>query len=110
MADATFRPGLRALILTRFREFFREPEAVFWVYVFPILLATGLGIAFRSRPPERVPVGWGAWSHDRAELLSALEQDSTLQVRRYDDSAAADAALRNGKVALLVLPGNPAVG
>jgi ABC-2 type transport system permease protein len=110
MADLSFRPGLRALILTRFREFFREPEAVFWVYVFPILLATGLGIAFRSRPPERVPVGWGTWNQDRAELLSALEQDSTLLVRRYDDSAAADAALRNGKVALLVLPGTPPVG
>src|SRR5574338_683035 len=106
MADAPFRPGLRALILTRFREFFREPEAVFWVYVFPILLATGLGIAFRSRPPERVAVGWGGWRGERSVLLSALEQDSTVVVRRYSDSAEADAALRNGKVSLLVVPGS----
>ena len=40
----------------RYREFYREPEAVFWVFVFPILLTAGLGIAFRSRPPDRTPV------------------------------------------------------
>ena len=38
------------LTLARFREFVREPEAVFWTFVFPILMASGLGIAFRSRP------------------------------------------------------------
>ena len=38
------------LTLVRFREFLREPEAVFWVFIFPILLAAGLGIAFRNRP------------------------------------------------------------
>jgi len=27
----------------------REREAVFWVFVFPVLLAAGLGIAFRNR-------------------------------------------------------------
>ena len=38
------------------RELIREPEAVFWVFVFPILLAAILGLAFRSRPPEALPV------------------------------------------------------
>ena len=45
------------LTLARFRGFIREPEAVFWTFVFPILLAVGLGVAFRSRPPERSHVG-----------------------------------------------------
>src|SRR6266852_62973 len=36
------------LTLVRFREFIREPEAVFWTFIFPILLAAGLGIAFRQ--------------------------------------------------------------
>jgi ABC-2 type transport system permease protein len=98
------RPGLRALILVRFREFFREPEAVFWVYVFPILLATGLGIAFRSQPADRVPVGWAGWMAAHPELLAALEGDSSFVVTRFDDSAAAAGALRNGRVALLVRP------
>ena len=40
------------LTLVRFREFLREPEALFWVFVFPILLAAGLGIAFRNRPAD----------------------------------------------------------
>ena len=55
-------------------------------------------------------MGWGAWNQGRAELLSALERDSTVLVRRYTDSAAANAALRNGTVALLVLPGTSGVG
>src|SRR3982074_2778356 len=44
------------LTLVRFREFIREPEAVFWTYIFPILLAAGLGIAFRQRPPDKAHV------------------------------------------------------
>ena len=40
------------LILVRIREFWREPEAVFWAVFFPILLAAGLGLAFRSQPAQ----------------------------------------------------------
>jgi len=39
---------LKELLFLRTKEFFREPEAIFWVYVFPILLMIGLGVAFRS--------------------------------------------------------------
>ena len=42
--------------LVRYREFFREPEAVFWVFVFPVLLTAGLGLAFRNQAPERTRV------------------------------------------------------
>ncbi len=37
----------------RVLEFVREPEAVFWVFVFPVLLAFALGIAFRNKPAEQ---------------------------------------------------------
>jgi ABC-2 type transport system permease protein len=47
---------LRQLLVARVREFYREPEAIFWVYVFPVLLAVGLGIAFRERPPAQIRV------------------------------------------------------
>jgi ABC-2 type transport system permease protein len=40
------------LILARLREFYREPEALFWVYAFPLLLAVVLGLAFGSRKPD----------------------------------------------------------
>ena len=40
------------LTIVRFLETLREPEALFWIFAFPILLAGGLGIAFRNRPAE----------------------------------------------------------
>lgn len=44
------------LVLARLREFFREPEAIFWVYGFPILMVILLGIAFRNKPVEKISV------------------------------------------------------
>ena len=93
------------LTLVRFREFIREPEAVFWTFVFPILLAAGLGIAFRQRGPDKVQIGVVGNVASAAALVYALKKDSTLVVETYDDSAAAR-ALRTGKVALLVVPGS----
>jgi ABC-2 type transport system permease protein len=40
------------LVLSRLRIFFREPEAMFWVYGFPIIMAVGLAVAFWNRLPE----------------------------------------------------------
>ena len=45
------------LTLARFREFLREPEAVFWVFAFPVIMTCALGIAFRSRGEEPIIVG-----------------------------------------------------
>ena len=92
------------LTLVRFREFIREPEAVFWTFIFPILLAAGLGIAFRQRGPEKAQIGVVGSAASAAAVVDALKKDSTLIVQTYDDSAAA-LALRTGKIALLVVPG-----
>jgi ABC-type multidrug transport system permease subunit len=91
------------LTLVRFREFIREPEAVFWTFIFPILLAAGLGIAFRQRGADKVPVGVVTGSSGSAQIVAALKKDSTLIVQTFNDSSAAR-ALRTGKVALLVFP------
>jgi ABC-2 type transport system permease protein len=99
-----FHPALRQLVLCRLREFYREPEALFWVYIFPILMATGLGIAFRTQPPKQVPLGWAAWEQSGEDIRSVLAQDSSLIVIAYPDSTAAAAALRIGKIDLLVVP------
>ena len=87
------------LTLARFRGFIREPEAVFWTFVFPILLAVGLGVAFRSRAPEQPHVGVLVAGGSSA-LTEALVRDSSLKAEVMDDSAAAR-ALRTGKIAIL---------
>ena len=95
--------SLVQLTLVRYREFLREPEAVFWVFVFPVLLAAGLGIAFRNRPAEKQHVAVLSTAPGAAPLAAALRSDSSLNVDLLDDSAAAQ-ALRTGEVALVVVP------
>src|SRR5690242_19683386 len=90
--------SLVQLTLVRFREFWREPEAVFWVFVFPILLAAGLGIAFRNRPADVVKIGAVG-----QELAGALRAEKSLSVEALD-RAAGEQALRVGRIAMLVMP------
>jgi len=47
---------LLQLFIARFREFIRTPEAVFWSYVFPLVMMISLGLAFRSDSVEPVSV------------------------------------------------------
>jgi ABC-2 type transport system permease protein len=91
------------LTLVRFREFWREPEAVFWVFVFPILLAGGLGIAFQNRPADTVKVG-----ATTPELVAMLRSEKSLSVALLDENAAGQ-ALRTGRIVLAALPGRGGV-
>ncbi|MFL5402975.1 MAG: ABC transporter permease [Gemmatimonadales bacterium] len=91
------------LTRVRYREFFREPEAVFWVFIFPVLLAAGLGIAFRNRAGERTPVAVVNREATSTDLSEALRQVKELDVSLLDDSAATE-ALRVGQVAMVVVP------
>ena len=83
------------LTLVRVREFVREPEAVFWAIFFPILLTSGLGIAFRSRPPEVLKVA----STSQA-LAQAIRSEAGLSVETLSADAARQ-ALRVGTIALV---------
>jgi ABC-2 type transport system permease protein len=94
---------LAQLTRVRYREFFREPEAVFWVFVFPVLLAAGLGIAFRNRAPERSVVGVMDNGPAGAHIVGALKKDSSLVASSMSDSAAVE-ALRTGDIDLVVVP------
>jgi ABC-2 type transport system permease protein len=51
------RSPLAQLTLARLREFLREPETVFWVFGFPILMVVALGFAFRNGPAPLPRVG-----------------------------------------------------
>jgi len=90
---------LAQMTLVRFLEFTREPEALFWVFIFPILLAAGLGIAFRNRPADVLKI-----AALTPQLAQALRQEKLLDVTQLPRAAAED-ALRTGKVALLAVPG-----
>jgi hypothetical protein len=92
--------ALRELTVTRTKEFIRQPEAVFWVFGFPILLAFALGFAFREKAPDRTPVGIVA-GPEAARAAAALKSSPALIVRVYDDAAGRD-ALRTGKISLLI--------
>lgn len=99
--------ALRELTLSRMREFLREPEAVFWVFLFPMLLAVVLGFAFREKPPDRIPIGVVAGPR-AGPALAALSRSPSLLPRLYPADEGRD-ALRTGKISLLVEPGPPAV-
>ncbi|MEZ4416652.1 MAG: ABC transporter permease [Gemmatimonadota bacterium] len=93
------------LTLWRFREFIREPEAVFWVFLFPLLLAMALGIAFRNTAPKPVRVGVVAGVGAEALARDLSSDPDLLATVQSEDSARL--ALRTGEVAMLVRPGSP---
>jgi ABC-2 type transport system permease protein len=98
------RSPLVELTLTRLRELFREPEAIFWVFVFPIVLAGILGLAFRSRPPEALPVAV-VEGPQAAAREAALRSEGSLAPQRLSEAEARQALIR-GRV-VLVVSGDP---
>lgn len=90
---------LTQLVLGRIREFTREPEAVFWAILFPVLLAAGLGIAFAGRPESVLKVGTSS-----STIAQALRQEPGLDVTEYSGDEVRS-ALTSGKIALDVEPG-----
>ena len=101
------RHPLFQLTLARFREFYREPAAVFWVYGFPLLLAVALGVAFRDRPIEKITVDVvadGTGGQAAAEKLAEkLSVDERLKVNLNPDATAKN-RLRTAKTGLIIRP------
>lgn len=89
--------------LTRARmlEFVREPGALFWVFVFPVLMAIGLGIAFRARPEERAQAVVAASVPGAHELARSLGREKGLHVQVLPDGEART-ALKRGRVDLVI--------
>jgi ABC-type multidrug transport system permease subunit len=109
MADR-YSPLLE-LTICRAKEFVREPEAIFWVFAFPVLLAIALGLAFREKGPDQIPVGVVAVEGQSAaadRTLSTLARSPVLLPRRYEPTEGRE-ALRTGKISLLVEAGPPVV-
>lgn len=105
--------SLRELVSVRFKEYYREPEAIFWSFIFPVILAIGLGIAFRNRPAESVPVAVVAPADAPAAVRDSLPAHLTrgggLTVTRVGNEEEGRELLRTGRAALLVVPGDTGV-
>ncbi len=99
---------LTELVRTRLLEVVREPEAIFWVFVFPIGMALALGFAFRDKAPEPVAVGITGTARTSV-LRDALTRSALLKPRLFSSVSEGRAALRIGKIALLVENGSPIV-
>jgi ABC-type multidrug transport system permease subunit len=97
--------GFTHILVARMKELKREPEVIFWVVLFPVLLALGLGIAFRNKPADTTSIaiveGIGA-----QESLSMIQQSPKHAMihAQVVSSDAALAGLRLGKFDLVVVP------
>jgi len=97
--------GYSHLLMARMLELKREPEVVFWVFVFPLLLALGLGIAFRNKPGDVVSVAivQGPGAQD-AQTLLARSQNHELFKLQILDAEAARNGFRLGKFDVVIEP------
>src|SRR5579862_671562 len=82
--------GYSHLLMARMLELKREPEVVFWVFVFPLLLALGLGIAFRNKPGNAfsVAIVEGAGAQDAQALLAKSPEHQMFKVQTLDAGTA----------------------
>ncbi len=93
------RHPILALTKARLIEFVRRPEALFWVYLFPILMVIVLGIAFRNKPVETIDIDVAASS--TAQLITDALQDEkiTLHLHPLEECRR---RLRTGKTTLII--------
>ena len=93
------------LSLARLREIFREPEALFWAFVFPILMSVAMAMAFPSSTNAPIPVGVRQ-AQGTDSLLAILSKSKTVTPRIvFEDTEAR--SLRDGEVDIVVVPGTP---
>src|SRR6202163_4899042 len=99
--------GYRHLLRARILELKREPEVVFWVFIFPLLLAAGLGIAFRNKPADvtSVVVIAGDGAQKTLAMLQTSPVHSTIRATVLDRGASLN-AFHVGKYDL-VIESNP---
>src|SRR5581483_9980650 len=97
--------GYSHLLMARMLDLKGEPEVVFWVFIFPLLLALGLGIAFRNKPGDAVAVAivQGGGAQEAQSLLQKSPQQNLFKIRVLD-AEAAHQGFRLGKFDVVVEP------
>jgi len=92
------------LILMRSRAMWREPSALFWTFIFPLLTSVALGLAFRTQKLQAVEVAVAEGPAAQA-TVEKLNRDPALHAV-VAPLAEAKERLRRGKAALVVVPGD----
>jgi len=97
--------GYSHLLMARLKELKREPEVVFWVFVFPLLLALGLGIAFRNKPADvtSVAIVSGAGADNALRLIEISPQKASIRAQIIPADQARQ-SFRLGKYDLVIQP------
>jgi ABC-2 type transport system permease protein len=97
--------GYWQLLVARMKEMRREPEVIFWVFVFPLLLAAGLGIAFREKPADvtHVALVAGSGAQQALQLLESSLQHASIHAQILPAGEAAN-GFRLGKFDLVITP------
>jgi ABC-2 type transport system permease protein len=93
---------LGQLVMARLREFYREPEALFWVYGFPILIVVALGIAFRNKPVDQISVDVQDGPH-ASSVQAILASQERFKVELNGEKTSR-LRVRTGKTELVVVP------
>ena len=105
MSDGVRGRAFLALCIARFREYQRQPEVLFWGFVFPLLLSAALAMAFRERPPEtsRVVV---LSAPGAADVQAALDSLPLIDAEVADEAQAVR-DLRMARADLVIVPAGP---
>ena len=95
--------GFAQLLAARMRELKREPEVLFWVFAFPLLLALGLGIAFRNKPADTtsVVIVSGPDAQSTLDMLKSSPQHPSIRAEIADEPQALK-SFRLGKYDLVI--------
>ena len=102
MFDRTRRGAFWALCATRLREYYREPEVLFWGFAFPLLLSAALAVAFRDRPPE--PSRVAVLAGPRAKEVAVALQGAALVRAEVASEERAGRDLRMARIDVVVAP------
>lgn len=97
------------IVSARLREFIREPEVIFWVYGFPLLMTIALGIAFKEKPIEvfNIDIEEGpqaSWVEESLQAKNQSADNAHFKTSRAD-FATCKKRLRQGDTVLIVRPG-----
>ncbi len=89
--------------MARLRELQREPEVIFWVFGFPVLLALGLGIAFRNKPADvtAVAIVEGPGALDALAMIQRSPRSSSIRAEVIEEQKALQ-GFRLGKYDLVI--------